>query len=211
MPDIPITVTDTSIYLASRSPRRHELLAQLGVPFDELRLRNAPGRHRDVVEETRDGEPPLHYVERIARTKANVGWKRMTERGMPPRPVLGADTEVVLDGVIFGKPADPDAARAMLARLSGRRHEVITAIALKWNDDVEVALSVSHVTLRRLTAGEIERYIASGEPMDKAGGYAIQGRAAAFITRLEGSYSGVMGLPLYETADALARIGFPVL
>jgi septum formation protein len=98
----------------------------------------------------------------------------------------------------------------MLARLSGRRHEVITAIALKWNDDVEVALSVSHVTLRRLTAGEIERYIASGEPMDKAGGYAIQGRAAAFITRLEGSYSGVMGLPLAETATLLARIGRPV-
>ena len=155
-----------------------------------------------MVEEARDGEPPLHYVERIARTKAMVGWKRMGERNLPPRPVLGADTEVVLDGAIFGKPADADAARAMLARLSGRRHEVITAIALKWNDDTEVALSVSHVTLRRLTAGEIERYIASGEPMDKAGGYAIQGRAAAFITRLEGSYSGVMGLPLAETAVA---------
>jgi septum formation protein len=210
MPATPTIVTDASIYLASRSPRRHELLAQLGVAFEELRLRNAPGRHRDVVEETRDAEPPLHYVERIARTKASVGWKRMEERGMPPRPVLGADTEVVLDGAIFGKPADPDAARAMLARLSGRRHEVITAIALKWNDDVEVALSVSHVTLRRLTAWEIERYIASGEPMDKAGGYAIQGRAAAFVTRLEGSYSGVMGLPLAETASLLARIGRPV-
>lgn len=206
----PTIVTDASLYLASRSPRRHELLAQLGIPFEELRLRNAPGRHRDVVEEARDGEPPLHYVERIARTKATVGWKRMGERNLPPRPVLGADTEVVLDGAIFGKPADADAARAMLARLSGRRHEVITAIALKWNDDTEVALSVSHVTLRRLTAGEIERYIASGEPMDKAGGYAIQGRAAAFITRLEGSYSGVMGLPLAETASLLARIGRPV-
>ena len=125
--------------------------------------------------------------------------------------MLGADTEVVLDGAIFGKPADADAARAMLARLSGRRHEVITAIALKWEDNTEVALSVSHVTLRRLTAGEIERYVASGEPMDKAGGYAIQGRAAAFITRLEGSYSGVMGLPLAETAALLARVGRPVL
>ena len=129
-----------------------------------------------MVEEARDSEPPLHYVERIARTKANVGWKRMEERNMPPRPMLGADTEVVLDGAIFGKPADADAARAMLARLSGRRHEVITAIALRWEGEVEVSLSVSHVTLRRLTAGEIERYIASGEPMDKAGGYAIQGR-----------------------------------
>lgn len=204
-------MTDSPIYLASRSPRRHELLAQLGVEFAELRLRHAPGRHRDVVEEARDGEPPLHYVERVARTKANVGWKRMEERGLGPRPVLGADTEVVLDGAIFGKPADADAARAMLARLSGRRHDVITAIALKWEDNTEVALSVSHVTLRRLTAGEIERYVASGEPMDKAGGYAIQGRAAAFITRLEGSYSGVMGLPLAETAALLARVGRPVL
>jgi nucleoside triphosphate pyrophosphatase len=204
-------VTDSSIYLVSRSPRRHALLAQLGVTFTELRLRNAPGRHRDVVEEARDSEPPLHYVERIARTKANVGWKRMEERNMPPRPMLGADTEVVLDGAIFGKPADADAARAMLARLSGRRHEVITAIALRWEGEVEVSLSVSHVTLRRLTAGEIERYIASGEPMDKAGGYAIQGRAAAFITRLEGSYSGVVGLPLAETATLLARFGRPVL
>ncbi len=106
-----------------------------------------------MVEEAHDGEPPLHYVERIARTKATVGWKRMEERLLPPRPVLGADTEVVLDDVIFGKPADIDAARQMIAKLSGRRHDVITAVALRWQDDVEVALSVSHVTLRRLTAG----------------------------------------------------------
>jgi septum formation protein len=156
-------------------------------------------------------EPPLHYVERIARTKATVGWKRMEERLMPPRPVLGADTEVVLGDAIFGKPTDIDAARQMIAKLSGRRHEVITAVALRWQDDVEVALSVSYVTLRRLTAGEIERYVATGEPMDKAGAYAIQGLAAAFITHLEGSYSGVMGLPLAETAALLARIGRPVL
>jgi septum formation protein len=204
-------VNDTSVYLASRSPRRQELLRQLGVTFDELRLRSAPGRHRDVVEETLDGEPAQHYVERIARSKATMGWKRMLERGLPPRPVLGADTEVVLEGVIFGKPADVDAARAMLARLAGRQHEVVTAVAVRWKDDVEVALSVSEVTLRKLSAGEIERYIATGEPFDKAGGYAIQGRAAAFITRLDGSYSGVMGLPLAETAALLARIGRSVL
>lgn len=204
-------MTERSVYLASHSPRRQELLRQIGVDFDELRLRNAPGRHRDVIEEARDNEPPAHYVERIARTKAAVGWRRMGERGLPPRPVLGADTEVVLDHVIFGKPADADAARQMIARLSGRRHEVITAVALRWQDDVEVALSVSHVTMRKLTAGEIERYVATGEPFDKAGGYAVQGLAAAFITRLEGSYSGVMGLPLAETADLLARVGRAVL
>jgi len=204
-------VPDTAIYLASRSPRRQELLRQIGVTFDELKLRAAPGRHRDVVEETRDGEPPLHYVERIARTKAAVGWSRMEQRKLTPRPVLGADTEVVLDDAIFGKPADVDAARQMLAKLSGRRHDVITAVAVKWEDTVEVALSISHVTLKRLTAGEIERYVASEEPFDKAGGYAIQGKAAAFITRLEGSYSGVMGLPLAETAALLARIGRSVL
>jgi nucleoside triphosphate pyrophosphatase len=205
-------VTDSRrIYLASRSPRRQELLQQIGVEFDLLKLRSAPGRYRDVVEQARDDEPPLHYVERIARTKAAVGWRRMEERGLPPRPVLGADTEVVLDDVIFGKPADNDAARQMLARLSDRRHEVLTAIALRWQDQVEVALSATHVTWRRLTADEIERYVASGEPFDKAGGYAIQGLAAAFITRIEGSYSGVMGLPLAETAAALARIGHPVL
>jgi septum formation protein len=204
-------VTDTTLYLASRSPRRQELLRQIGVDFELLRLRSAPGRHLDVVEETRDGEPPLHYVERIARTKAGVGWHRMMERGLPPRPVLGADTEVVFEDTVFGKPTDADAARRMLERLSGRRHDVISAIALRWQDDVEVALSVTHVTMRRLTAEEIERYVASGEPFDKAGGYAIQGRAAMFITRIDGSYSGVMGLPLAETAEALARIGRPVL
>ncbi len=135
----------------------------------------------------------------------------MEERGLPPHPVLGADTEVALDNVIFGKPADEDSARQMLARLSGRTHEVMSVIALRWQDQVEVGLSTTNVTWRRLTADEIERYVASGEPFDKAGGYAIQGLAAAFITRIEGSYSGVMGLPLAETAAALARIGRPVL
>ena len=199
------------IYLASRSPRRQELLTQLGIPFEEIKLRVAPGRHRDVVEEALDREPALHYLERIARTKANTGWKRMQERGLPLRPVLGADTEVVQDDVIFGKPQDADAARAMLAKLSGRMHDVLSAVAIRWNDDVEVAVSVSQVTFRKLTPGEIERYIETREPFDKAGGYAIQGRAAAFVTLLSGSYSGVMGLPLAETAALLARIGRPVL
>ena len=199
-----------AIWLASRSPRRQELLAQIGVEFDVLRLREASGRAPDVLEVAHDGEPALHYVERIARTKANVGWQSMVARGLEPRPVLGADTEVILDGEVFGKPADERAAKAMLARLSGRTHEVVTAVALRWQDDTHFAMSTSKVTLAPLTKSAIAAYVASGEPFDKAGGYGIQGRAAAFVTRLDGSYSGVMGLPLAETAALLARAGFPV-
>jgi len=199
-----------TIWLASRSPRRQELLAQIGVEFDVLRLREASGRTPDVLEVAHDGEPALHYVERIARTKANVGWQSMVARGLETRPVLGADTEVILDGEVFGKPADERAAKAMLARLSGRTHEVVTAVALRWQDDTHFAMSTSKVTLAPLTKSAIAAYVASGEPFDKAGGYGIQGRAAAFVTRLDGSYSGVMGLPLAETAALLARAGFPV-
>jgi len=201
----------STIYLASQSPRRQELLRQLGVEFDLLLLREAAGRPRDVEEIARDGEPALHYVERIARTKAVVGGNAMLRRGLPPRPVLAADTEVVLDGEIFGKPRDAHDATRMLARLSGRTHQVSTAVAFFWEDEETAEVVTSAVTLRPLAREEIERYVATGEFADKAGGYAIQGRAAAFIARLEGSYSGVMGLPLCETAALLARIGFPVL
>ena len=191
------------IYLASRSPRRQELLTQLGIPFEEIKLRVAPGRHRDVVEEALDREPALHYVERIARTKANTGWKRMQERGLPLRPVLGADTEVVQDDVIFGKPQDADAARAMLAKLSGRMHDVLSAVAIRWNDDVEVAVSVSQVTFRKLTPGEIERYIETREPFDKAGGYAVQGLGAQLVAHVDGCLSNVVGLPVETTRRLL--------
>ena len=199
------------IYLASKSPRRRELLRQLGVAFEELHLREAAGRNRDVVEEALDGEPPAHYVERIARTKAAVGWKRMEQRNLEVRPVLGADTEVVLGGIVFGKPRDAAHAAEMLARLSGQRHDVLTGVALKHGDDIAFSLSTSRVTFRRLSADEIGRYVATGEALDKAGAYAIQGRASAFISRLEGSYSGVMGLSLFETAELLAKAGIPVL
>jgi len=206
-----ILPTEQRIYLASRSPRRQELLRQIGVEFDELRLREAPGRDPDIVEGPRDGESAPDYVKRIARTKANVGWERMTERGLPARPVLGADTEVVLDGHIFGKPADSPHALEMLARLAGRTHAVMTAVALRWEREFVILLSMSQVTMREPTADEMARYIATGEPVGKAGAYAIQGLAAAFITRIDGSYSGVMGLPLAETAAALGKIGRAVL
>ncbi|HEX6138259.1 MAG TPA: Maf family protein [Casimicrobiaceae bacterium] len=199
------------LYLASKSPRRHELLRQLAIEFEPLLLREAAGRERDVVEEALDAEPASHFVERMARTKAQVGWQRMQQRKLGERPVLGADTEVVLDGEIFGKPRDADGAARMIKRLSGRTHQVLTAVALRYRDRTEVEVSVSKVTLRRLAAAEIERYVATGEPLDKAGAYAIQGRAAAFVSRLEGSYTGVVGLPLCETAALLARIGMPVL
>ena len=200
-----------SVYLASKSPRRQELLRQLGVEFSELLLREAPERRRDVVEVPRKDESPVEYVKRIARTKAAVGWHRMGRRELPPRPVLGADTEVVLDGTAVGKPADAAAAIAMLAALSDRTHDVITAVALRWQTQLALAVSTSRVTFRAIPRDEIERYVATGEPLDKAGGYGIQGKAAAFVQHPEGSYSGVMGLPLFETAELLARLGFPVL
>ena len=199
------------LYLASKSPRRQALLRQLGIEFDTLLLREAAGRERDVVEETRDAEPAAHYVERMARTKAQVGWQRMQNRKLAERAVLGADTEVVLDGEVFGKPRNADDATRMMRRLAGRTHQVLTAVALRHRDGTDVEVSVSRVTLRRLGAAELERYVASGEPFDKAGGYAVQGLAAAFISRLEGSYSGVVGLPLYETSALLSRAGKPIL
>lgn len=199
------------IYLASSSPRRGELLKQLVVAFEKLQLREARGRARDVVEEANDGEPPAHYVERIARTKAAVGWLRVEQRKLAPHPVLGADTEVVLDGAALGKPRDATHAAEMLARLSGRQHEVMTGVALKTADEVAFAMSVSQVSFRPLTTKEIEHYAASGEALDKAGAYAIQGRAGAFIARIEGSYSGIVGLPLFETANLLVKAGIPVL
>lgn len=200
-----------SVYLASKSPRRQELLRQLGVEFDELLLREAPGRKRDVVEALRKGEAPLDYVRRVARLKASIGWHRMVRRALTPKPVLGADTEVVIDGAALGKPKDAADAIAMLGALSGRTHEVLTAVAVRWNAQLAQAVSASQVTFRQLPKDEIERYVATGEPFDKAGAYAIQGKAAAFVQHLDGSYSGVMGLPLFETAEILGRIGFTVL
>jgi septum formation protein len=200
-----ITQLDRSIYLASRSPRRRELLAQIDVRFHLLLFRDRPGEAVDVDESTFGGETAEAYVERMARTKAETGWGRMVQRNLPRAPVLSADTTVALDGKIFGKPADREDAAAMLASLSGRSHEVLTAVALKGDDFLQSVVSRSDVKFKTLTPAEIAAYVESGECDDKAGAYAIQGRAARFIVELRGSYSGVMGLPLYETAQLLEK------
>ncbi|MDQ5850098.1 MAG: Maf family nucleotide pyrophosphatase [Pseudomonadota bacterium] len=197
------------IYLASRSPRRRELLAQIGVRYNLLLFRSRPEAQEDVNEAPLEGEAPAAYVERVARAKAEIGFQRMMQRNLPHAPVLAADTTVALTGGIMGKPATRDEAAEMLAALSGKRHEVLTAVALKQRDSLDSALSVSEVTFKTLTSEEIRLYVASGECDDKAGAYAIQGRAARFVTELRGSYSGVMGLPLYETAQLLERLGAP--
>ncbi|MFL6655852.1 MAG: Maf family protein [Sulfurifustis sp.] len=188
------------IYLASASPRRQELLRQLGIRFDVLMP--------DVVETPRPEEEARAYVRRLAREKAVHGGDIVKTRGMPVRPVLGADTEVVLDGAILGKPGGRADGIAMLRRLSGCTHQVLTAISILHQDEMHEAVSESRVTFARLSDRDIERYWESGEPADKAGGYAIQGRAAAFIEHIEGSYSGIVGLPLFELAQLLRRISY---
>lgn len=187
-----------AIYLASASPRRQELLRQLGVAFDVIVT--------DVPETPAADEAAHAYVQRLARAKAEAGARIMRERGLPARPVLGADTEVVLDGEILGKPMDAAHGRAMLKRLAGRTHDVLTAIALVVSGEVRTALSKTRVTMARMSDADLEGYRRTGEPADKAGGYAIQGRAAAFIERIDGSYSGVVGLPLYEVAQLLTAL-----
>jgi nucleoside triphosphate pyrophosphatase len=197
---------ERGIYLASRSPRRRELLAQIGVRFHLLLFRARPGEGPDVDEISMPGEAPDLYVERMARAKAEAGWRRMLQRNLPIAPVIAADTTVALDKQIYEKPIDRKHAAEMLESLSGRTHEVLTAVALKQDDWMESALSRSEVRFKTLSANEIAQYVASGECDDKAGAYAIQGRAARFVVELRGSYSGVMGLPLYETAELLERL-----
>jgi septum formation protein len=202
---------ENCIYLVSRSLRRRELLRQIHVNFEVLLLRAGADRGSDVDETVLPNESPADYVTRIARIKARMGWLRMTQRGLPDRPVLAADTTVVLDDAILGKPANADAAAAMLTQLSGRQHQVLTSVAVCCNQKLETRLCASHVAFRALDEAEIRRYVATEEPLDKAGSYAIQGLAAVFISQLCGSYSGVMGLPLYETEQLLRSFGHPVL
>lgn len=185
------------LYLASKSPRRRELLGRLGLEFGVLEI--------DIPEQRQPGEPPRDYVCRVAREKAGAGLLKVL--GNPSALVLGSDTEVVLDDEVLGKPADATDAAAMLRRLSGRTHEVISAVSLVSPGRELQAVSVSQVTFDELDDARIDAYIASGEPFGKAGAYAIQGGAEVFVGRLDGSYSGVMGLPLRETARLLAGFG----
>ncbi len=190
------------IHLASQSPRRRELLRQLDVVFEIVDV--------DVPEIRAADESPRAYVERVARDRALAGL-RVAEAHDPHALVLGADTEVVLDGRVFGKPRDGEDAAAMLRALSGRTHEVVSVVCCARKDHTaELAVCVSEVRVSDLSGDEIARYVTTGEPFGKAGGYAIQGRAAAFIEYLCGSYSGVMGLPLFETARLLRRAGIEV-
>jgi septum formation protein len=182
--------------LASASPRRRELLAQIGVPHTV--------EAADVDESARDGEPITTYVERVARAKATAVWQRHQDL-----PVLGADTTVVLDGASLGKPRDRAHGLAMLAALAGREHRVLTSVALMSRTGLRCVTSASSVRMRSIGGEEAAHYWDSGEPRDKAGGYAIQGLGAVFIESLQGSYSGVMGLPLFETAQLLAAANVP--
>lgn len=197
------------IYLASQSPRRRELLKQIGVNFEMLLLREDPHRGGDVDESPLSAEQPEDYVQRVCKEKARAGWGSLRYRSLPSFPVLAADTTVTVDGMIFGKPENSKQAAAMLRQLSGREHRVLSAVALAMNEHIEVAVSISTVRFTVLSEERIHRYLLTREYLDKAGGYAIQGQAGAFVEHLSGSYSGVMGLPLFETVQLLQRFDCP--
>lgn len=201
------------IYLASKSPRRRELLKQIGVHFELLMMREAArgeARAGEVDESPLSGEAPHAYVERVTLLKAASAHEAMRHRRLPVRAILAADTTVALGEAILGKPADSKEACAMLARLAGATHHVLTAVAVVFDGVTHHAVTVSSVSFARLSETDIKNYVAGGEPLDKAGAYGIQGEAAKFITHLAGSYSGVMGLPLFETAQLLRKAGIKV-
>lgn len=196
----------TYFYLASKSPRRKELLTRWGYRFETL-LSDQPD---SVDENVLEHESADHYVQRIASEKSVWGFKELSRLGLPVHPVLAADTTVVMDGIIYGKPENTQQAYDFLSAFSGKTHEVLTAVAIAVSHDMKLeALSRSCVTFRPLTKAEILAYIATGEPMDKAGAYGIQGKAGAFVEKICGSYSGIMGLPQMETVQLLQAAGFP--
>ena len=200
----------TRIHLASRSPRRRELLTQMGVHFDTLVFRDGLRADREVDETPLNGEDPVAYVQRVARAKAEHGWRCVAWRRLLPQPVLSADTTLEFEGEVIGKPLSAADAMRILGRLSGKTHRVLTAVAVCLDQRIETALSTSEVRFATLSETDIRRYVDSGEPMDKAGAYGIQGRAGMFVEHLSGSYTGVMGLPLHETAVLLRRFGVPL-
>lgn len=189
---------DPRFYLASASPRRRQLLESVGLQFEVLASA--------IDESSNEGESPVTFVRRMAREKADEAAARIDREGLPSLPVMAADTSVSIDERILGKPENRDHARSMLRSLSGRTHQVHTAVALKSGASVWFAASISHVTFAEITERELDAYCASGEPDDKAGAYAVQGLGAAFVKRLEGSYTGVVGLPMYETRRLLKHI-----
>jgi len=202
-----MSLAATAIYLASRSPRRRELLRQIGVTVDVLLLRADPQRGIDVDERPLADESAEAHVTRVAHAKAAAGWRNVLRRNLPPLPLLAADTVVALDGAIIGKPKSPLEAEQILQRLSGRRHQVLTAVAVTYEARTESARSSSSVEFRELGRDEIQRYVATREPLDKAGAYGLQGRAAVFVRAISGSPSGAVGLPLFETALLLREFG----
>jgi septum formation protein len=193
------------IYLASQSPRRRQLLEQLGVRYELLLAE--PDEDTESLEAVRPGEAPAAYVKRVTRLKLDAAVRRMQVRRLPAAPILCSDTTVAFGRTIYGKPADARDAARMLKELSGKTHRVLTAVAVQAGHRRLEALNVSQVTFAALTPSQIRTYVASGEPLGKAGAYAVQGAAAAHITRIAGSYTGIMGLPLFETAALLRRAG----
>jgi len=205
-----MSMLPTRIFLASRSPRRRELLTQIGVHFDLLLFRGDARQDPEVCEDVLPNEAADAYVCRLAMAKAAHGVRLCGWRNLPARSVLSADTTLDVDGEVIGKPRNEEDALAILRRLSGRTHRVLTAVAIAGEQRIEHALSISEVRFRVLDDDEIHRYVRSGEPMDKAGAYGVQGRAAMFVEEILGSHSGIVGLPLCETALLLRRFAYPI-
>ena len=204
-----MSIKHPRIYLASQSPRRRELLKQIGIHYEVLLLRTDPRRKVHVDETPLVGEDPADYVRRICRDKALAGWETLELRSLPQFPVLSADTTVALDGRIIGKPDDNEHAAEILRMLSGSSHQVLTAVAMAFGERLEMRLSTTSVTFDTLNEERIRRYLLTNEAHDKAGAYGIQGHAGAFVKHIDGSYTGVMGLPLYETVELLKLFGYP--
>jgi septum formation protein len=194
----------STIYLASQSPRRSQLLTQLGI--QHTLLLPGPEEDAEALEDVLPGEAPKTYVQRVTDLKLQAALERLERRGLAPAPVLCSDTTVALGRTILGKPADAKDAVRMLRALSGKTHRVLTSVAVGWAGQRVQTCSESRVTFAEMSAAEIQAYVDSGEPMGKAGAYAVQGLAAAHIARISGSYTGIMGLPLFETAQLLNRL-----
>ena len=198
-------------YLASQSPWRKEILDALSAPYRLLNLVEGPGENADFDETPIPNEMPTLYVNRVSLLKASAAWRYLVDHRLEKAPVLTVDTTVTLDDKILGKPEDAEDARLMLKRLSGREHQVLTAVTMKQGDEIHQTLSMTNVCMQSLSESNIERYIQTTEPFGKAGSYGIQGIASIFISHISGSHSGVVGLPIYETSELIKKFGFSLL